>query len=205
MLVVIYPGSQKKRIEALMTELFSIVPGIFDLSVPEVYRSTGPPEDPYSSSPNGDWYIALGRAEAKQMLYGQAHIIAVRSKEVIIITSKASVDESGNLTELDNLRLLPSILRKLGFMKADEPINIESEQRIRDLIRRWGEQEAEALTKEEEAIARRQAEERQRADAQRMITLRKADGDCIMCGKRLGWFARFRGADRHDECTNFVK
>jgi len=48
--------------------------------------------------------------------------------------------------------------------------------------------------------AEKKAEEEKRAQVQ---ARRKSFGQCMMCGKALGFFQRLFGIDRHNKCTEF--
>ena len=34
---------------------------------------------------------------------------------------------------------------------------------------------------------------------------RRAAGECIMCGKPMGWWAKRGGREQHENCTKFIE
>lgn len=83
-----------------------------------------------------------------------------------------------------------SILAKL-LPKLNNPellIEAVSQNTLSTFVANFEEKERKQIQEE----ARRKEKER-----------RKSSGQCVMCGKRLGFFQRFRGEDRHNQCIEF--
>ena len=58
----------------------------------------------------------------------------------------------------------------------------------------------ERLTKAEEKAARLREETKRQTDTR---NTRRAEGQCVLCGKPLGFLHKFAGKDRHPGCKTF--
>lgn len=70
--------------------------------------------------------------------------------------------------------------------------------RKEELTTNCAQDEADGKKRMEEAIKREKEEKRLK-----LQEVRRESGDCIMCGRKMGFFQKIRGKDRHNECESF--
>ncbi len=86
--------------------------------------------------------------------------------------------------------------------KAKKYLENERKRQEAETIRR----EAEKKRREEEESLRREQEKKRHVEEERQSAIqakRKSSGQCIMCGKPLGFFEKISGKQQHSNCTAF--